>query len=253
MQQVEAPIVFVCIHGQLVRNRRHEGRTVLTNTVKVDFDAAKLKMKHRRNPLDTLDHAGCDGRKKQFGGIEGVWPALNIGIKPDLRVLAAGQASVRICALRHDVIFEHLRNPGFDPPGSAMHDSNAGGVIRCDGSIDGSNNRPASMLLYAKGGFAWTNDQTDVVDPVAGGIVDGTGRVGRDGYTLGAGLEYMFAPGWSAKVEYDYYNFGATTLSGNTPAGVFVEPITLTNYSVNSVKAGINYHFNSGYPGLPRY
>src|SRR5450756_2434538 len=43
--------------------------------------------------------------------------------------------------LRHDVIFEHLRNPGFDPPGSALHDSNAGGVIRCDGSIDGSNNR----------------------------------------------------------------------------------------------------------------
>jgi hypothetical protein len=51
------------------------------------------------------------GRKKQFGGIEGAWPALNIGIKPDLRVLAAGQASVRICALRHDVIFEHLGNP----------------------------------------------------------------------------------------------------------------------------------------------
>jgi len=110
-----------------------------------------------------------------------------------------------------------------------------------------------SVLLYAKGGFAWTNDQTDVVDPVAGGIVDGTGRVGRDGYTLGAGLEYMFAPGWSAKVEYDYYNFGATTVSGNTPTGVFIEPITLTNYSVNSVKAGINYHFNSGYPGVARY
>jgi hypothetical protein len=120
MQQTEAPIVFVCIHGQLVRNRRHEGRTVLTNTVKVDFDAAKLKMKHRRNPLDTLDHAGCDGRKKQFGGIEGVWPALNIGIKPDLRVLAAGQASVRICALRHDVIFEHLRNPKDNPLTEAL-------------------------------------------------------------------------------------------------------------------------------------
>ena len=53
--------------------------------------------------------------------------------------------------------------------------------------------------------------RADVVDPVTGAIGDSTGRVGRDGYTLGAGLEYMFAPGWSAKVEYDYYNFGATT------------------------------------------
>jgi hypothetical protein len=47
----------------------------LANTVKVDFDAAKLKVKHRRNPFYALDHAGRDGRKKQFGGIKGVWPA----------------------------------------------------------------------------------------------------------------------------------------------------------------------------------
>ena len=30
----------------------------------------------------------------------------------------------------------------------------------------------------------------------------------RDGYTVGAGVEYMFAPNWSAKAEYQYYNFG---------------------------------------------
>jgi outer membrane immunogenic protein len=110
-----------------------------------------------------------------------------------------------------------------------------------------------SVLLYAKGGYAWTSARADVVDPASGAIGDSTGRVGRDGYTLGAGLEYMFAPGWSAKVEYDYYNFGATTQSGNTPAGAFVENITMANYSVNSVKAGINYHFNWGSPVVARY
>jgi opacity protein-like surface antigen len=26
----------------------------------------------------------------------------------------------------------------------------------------------------------------------------------KDGYTVGAGLEYMFAPNWSAKLEYQY-------------------------------------------------
>ena len=33
----------------------------------------------------------------------------------------------------------------------------------------------------------------------------------RDGYTVGAGIEYMFAPNWSAKIEYQYYNFGSGT------------------------------------------
>jgi outer membrane immunogenic protein len=33
----------------------------------------------------------------------------------------------------------------------------------------------------------------------------------KDGYTVGAGLEYMFAPNWSAKLEYQYYNFGSST------------------------------------------
>ena len=36
----------------------------------------------------------------------------------------------------------------------------------------------------------------------------------KDGYTVGAGLEYMFAPNWSAKAEYQYYNFGSTTFTG---------------------------------------
>ena len=36
----------------------------------------------------------------------------------------------------------------------------------------------------------------------------------KDGYTVGAGLEYMFAPNWSAKAEYQYYNFGNTTFTG---------------------------------------
>ena len=40
----------------------------------------------------------------------------------------------------------------------------------------------------------------------------------KDGYTVGAGLEYMFAPNWSAKAEYQYYNFGNTTFTGGPAA-----------------------------------
>ena len=42
----------------------------------------------------------------------------------------------------------------------------------------------------------------------------------RRGLTVGGGLEYMFAPNWSAKVEYQYYNFGNTTFTaGPGPPG----------------------------------
>jgi outer membrane immunogenic protein len=72
----------------------------------------------------------------------------------------------------------------------------------------------------------------------------------RDGYTVGAGLEYMFAPSWSAKVEYQYYNFGSTTfLAGSPPILVG----TSFRDDEHTVKAGINYRFNWGGPVVARY
>jgi outer membrane immunogenic protein len=71
----------------------------------------------------------------------------------------------------------------------------------------------------------------------------------RDGYTVGAGLEYMFAPSWSAKIEYQYYNFGNTTfLTG--PVGLAG---TRFRDDENTVKAGINYRFNWANPVVARY
>jgi opacity protein-like surface antigen len=37
-------------------------------------------------------------------------------------------------------------------------------------------------------------------------VLDSSG--GRDGYTVGGGLEYLFAPNWSGKIEYQFYDFG---------------------------------------------
>src|SRR3984893_6557310 len=69
-------------------------------------------------------------------------------------------------------------------------------------------------LLYAKGGYAW-RDKHNIGVAVAGSPVAFTTDGSRnDGFTVGAGLEYMFAPNWSAKAEYQYYNFGSTTFTG---------------------------------------
>ena len=68
-------------------------------------------------------------------------------------------------------------------------------------------------LLYAKGGYAWRDGNN--IGVTVGGVPQRLHHHGnrKDGYTVGAGLEYMFAPNWSAKAEYQYYNFGNTTFT----------------------------------------
>jgi outer membrane immunogenic protein len=100
-------------------------------------------------------------------------------------------------------------------------------------------------LLYAKGGYAW-KDGNSLIASVPGVTVSGNSR---DGYTVGAGLEYMFAQNWSAKVEYQYYNFGTTTFTAG-PADVVGRRFTDDEHTV---KAGVNYRFNWGGPVAARY
>ena len=73
-------------------------------------------------------------------------------------------------------------------------------------------------LLYAKGGYAWKDGDHLIATAAACRWPFTTSGNQRDGYTVGTGLEYMFAPNWSAKLEYMYYNFGSTTFV--TPVGL---------------------------------
>jgi outer membrane immunogenic protein len=104
-------------------------------------------------------------------------------------------------------------------------------------------------LLYAKGGYAWRGN--DNIGVSVGGTPVAFTTVGnrRDGYTVGAGLEYMFAPNWSVKGEYQYYNFGSTTVTAG-PA-----PIVGNSFrdDEHTVKLGVNYRFGWGGPMATRY
>jgi outer membrane immunogenic protein len=104
-------------------------------------------------------------------------------------------------------------------------------------------------LLYAKGGYAWRGN--DNIGVSVGGTPVALTTVGnrRDGYTVGAGLEYMFAPNWSVKGEYQYYNFGSTTVTAG-PA-----PIVGNSFrdDEHTVKLGVNYRFGWGGPMATRY
>jgi outer membrane immunogenic protein len=103
-------------------------------------------------------------------------------------------------------------------------------------------------LLYAKGGYAWRNNNFGVS---VGGVPTAVTTTGnnKDGYTVGAGLEYLFAPNWSAKAEYQYYNFGNTTFTAG-PADVVG---TRFRNDEHTAKVGVNYRFGWGGPGPSRY
>jgi outer membrane immunogenic protein len=104
-------------------------------------------------------------------------------------------------------------------------------------------------LLYAKGGYAWRNNSN--ISASLGGVPVAFTTDGghKDGYTVGAGLEYMFAPNWSAKLEYQYYNFGSTTFTGG-PAEIVGARFRDDEHTV---KAGINYRFGWGGPVVAKY
>jgi outer membrane immunogenic protein len=103
-------------------------------------------------------------------------------------------------------------------------------------------------LLYAKGGYAWRDNPNIGVTVGGAPAAFTTDASHKDGYTVGGGLEYLFAPNWSAKAEYQYYNFGTTTFTSPAPiAGARFRD------DEHTVKVGINYRFGWGGPAAARY
>jgi outer membrane immunogenic protein len=102
-------------------------------------------------------------------------------------------------------------------------------------------------LLYAKGGAAWDGgSHTNECSICFGGPLAWTSSDDRSGWTVGAGIEQAL-PGawshWSAKLEYDYIDFGTQDV------GPFTNPPAFAPYTENIreqlqvIKAGINYRF----------
>ncbi|UZE47720.1 outer membrane protein [Rhodopseudomonas sp. P2A-2r] len=84
-------------------------------------------------------------------------------------------------------------------------------------------------LLYVKGGYAWADTR------FSNGF---SGNGGRDGYTVGGGLEYLFTANWSGKIEYQYYDFGTANFT--------VPVVGNIKNDEHTIKAGLNYRFNLG-------
>jgi outer membrane immunogenic protein len=101
-------------------------------------------------------------------------------------------------------------------------------------------------LLYVKGGYGWAD--TRFTNGFGGGTFSNN-NIGRDGYTVGGGIEYLFTQNWSGKVEYQYYDFGNTTTLFTNGAGL-ATPLSFRN-DQHTIKVGLNYRFNWGAPVAP--
>lgn len=110
-----------------------------------------------------------------------------------------------------------------------------------------------STLLYVRGGAVWIGDHTDqagVIDDIL--VTMATPDKTFGGWTVGGGLECMFAPNWSVFVEYDYVGLGTNriTFTRNTDGATF--PVDLKS-SVHIVMAGLNFHFGGPVVATSKY
>jgi outer membrane immunogenic protein len=78
-----------------------------------------------------------------------------------------------------------------------------------------------NILIYGQGGAAWTSTNTTVFN--LAGTQIGNLSTSSQGWTLGGGGEWMFAPHWSVFAEYNFMGFGGS--------------------NIQDIAAGVNYKF----------
>ncbi|OAS23398.1 outer membrane protein [Methylobacterium platani] len=98
------------------------------------------------------------------------------------------------------------------------------------------------LLAYATGGWGFTEIGVRGSAALPGRVAPASfnARVPVDGYTVGAGLEYMIVPNLSVKGEYLYSDLGRDVRFPAAGTGFGVR----TGLDTHQLKLGLNYHFN---------
>jgi outer membrane immunogenic protein len=103
-------------------------------------------------------------------------------------------------------------------------------------------------LVYVKGGYAYS-DNSETLTFAGVPVAFALDSSHSNGWTVGGGVEYMFAQNWSAKAEYQYYNFGDSRFL--SPAALV--PFGTFHNDEHTLKLGVNYRFNFASPVVARY
>ena len=103
-------------------------------------------------------------------------------------------------------------------------------------------------LVYVKGGYAYS-DNSETLTFAGVPVAFALDSSHSNGWTVGGGVEYMFAQNWSAKAEYQYDNFGDSRFL--SPAALV--PFGTFHNDEHTLKLGVNYRFNFASPVVARY
>jgi outer membrane immunogenic protein len=138
-------------------------------------------------------------------------------------------------------------DPFFD--GKALFNARTDWIASATGRFGYAVN---NWLFYAKGGAAWAGDKYSMTGTFDTVPFNYTGSETRNGWTIGAGIEWAFWQNWSARVEYTYYDFGTHSLNliDSGPVGELTGPDPSSiKQRIQTVTLGVNYRFWTGTPG----
>ena len=96
-------------------------------------------------------------------------------------------------------------------------------------------------LAYVKGGWAGASVELSTLNANSGVTSSVSGNA--NGWTIGGGAEYAFAPNWSFAIEYNYYDLtmgDKTTTQTNGVAANYID----FDAQIHTVMARVNYTFN---------
>jgi len=112
-----------------------------------------------------------------------------------------------------------------------------------------------NVLWYVKGGAALTHDKyngtANAASPFATGSVLDSASETRWGGTVGAGVEYGFAPNWSVAAEYDHLFMGTRDIAFPANPGVLLSRTDSIKQDIDMATVRVNYRF--GNPAVARY
>jgi high affinity Mn2+ porin len=97
---------------------------------------------------------------------------------------------------------------------------------------------PGNWLFYATGGFAWAYDQLTLTQTASGSTA--SPFLWRFGWAAGAGVEVPVAPRWTARLEYLFTDYGASSVTFPATGQRFS-----SDFSLQELRAGLNYRFGN--------
>jgi outer membrane immunogenic protein len=104
-----------------------------------------------------------------------------------------------------------------------------------------------NWLLFGKAGWAWggIRGNSSTFNAVGVNTNNNSNSDTRNGWLIGAGVEWGFAAHWSAKLEYDYVKFRNSNYNNTdvTVAGVVTTPGRSATSDLSMIKLGAAYRF----------